>query len=117
MNGRQVFKLAVQALDQISRDALAQADWSLDEVDHVLMHQANLRIIEAVASRMDLPEEKVHVNIDRTGNTSSGTLPTLLDDVNRAGHLKPGDKILCAAFGAGLTWAAATLEWGGAPAS
>jgi 3-oxoacyl-[acyl-carrier-protein] synthase-3 len=111
MNGRQVFKLAVQNLEQISHEVLDRTGWALEDVDHVLVHQANLRIIEVVASRLGVPEEKVHVNIDRTGNTSAATIPTLLDEVNRAGKLKPGDKILCAAFGAGLTWAAVTIEW------
>jgi 3-oxoacyl-[acyl-carrier-protein] synthase-3 len=111
MNGRQVFKLAVQALEQVSRDALDRAGWKLDEVDHLLFHQANLRIIEAVGSRLRAPAEKIHLNIDRTGNTSAATIPTLMDEVNRAGKLAPGDKILCAAFGAGLTWAATTIEW------
>jgi 3-oxoacyl-[acyl-carrier-protein] synthase-3 len=111
MNGRQVFKLAVQNLEQISREVLDRAGWGLEEVDHVMVHQANQRIIEAVASRLELPAEKVHMNIERTGNTSSATIPTLLDEINRAGRLKPGDRILCASFGAGLTWAAATIEW------
>jgi 3-oxoacyl-[acyl-carrier-protein] synthase-3 len=115
MNGRQVFKLAVQHLEQISREVLERTGWSLEEVDHVLVHQANQRIIEAVTSRLGVAEEKVHMNIERTGNTSSATIPTLLDEVNRAGKLSPGDRILCAAFGAGLTWAAATLEWTAEP--
>jgi 3-oxoacyl-[acyl-carrier-protein] synthase-3 len=84
-------------------------------VDHVLVHQANQRIIEAVTGRLGVPGEKVHMNIERTGNTSSATIPTLLDEINRAGKLEPGDRILCAAFGAGLTWAAATIEWTAEP--
>jgi 3-oxoacyl-[acyl-carrier-protein] synthase-3 len=111
MNGRQVFKLAVQSLEQISREALDQTGWKLDDVDHVVVHQANQRIIEAVASRLGITDDRVHMNIERTGNTSSATIPTLLDEINRAGKLEPGDKILCAAFGAGLTWAAGTIEW------
>jgi 3-oxoacyl-[acyl-carrier-protein] synthase-3 len=111
MNGRQVFKLAVQNLEQISREVLERSGWRLEEVDHVLVHQANQRIIEAVVSRLQISEDRVHLNIERTGNTSAATIPTLLDEINRAGKLKPGDRILCAAFGAGLTWAAATIEW------
>jgi 3-oxoacyl-[acyl-carrier-protein] synthase-3 len=112
MNGRQVFKLAVQALEQVARDAIDQAGWKLDEVDHFLFHQANQRILEAVSERLGLNEARVPTNIERTGNTSAASVPLLLDECNRAGRLSPGDKIVCAGFGAGLVWGAATLEWG-----
>jgi 3-oxoacyl-[acyl-carrier-protein] synthase-3 len=117
MNGRQVFKLAVQALEQVMRDAVQRADWKLEEVDWVLVHQANARIVEAVAERLAMPPERVPMNIQHTGNTSAATVPVLLDEVNREGRLKPGDRILCAAFGAGLTWGAAALEWTGTRAA
>ncbi|MFQ5699969.1 MAG: 3-oxoacyl-ACP synthase III family protein [Myxococcota bacterium] len=113
MNGRQVFKLAVQALEQVARDQLEQVGWKIADVDHLLVHQANARIIEAVVARLGIPGERVHRNIERTGNTSSATLPTLLDEARRAGRLHAGDRILCAAFGAGLTWGSAALEWTG----
>ena len=117
MNGRQVFKLAVQALEQVVRDTLDQTGWSLAEVDWVLVHQANARILEAVADRLEIPPEKMPMNIERTGNTSAASIPVLMDEWNRAGRLAPGDKILCAAFGAGLTWGAAALEWTAKPRS
>jgi 3-oxoacyl-[acyl-carrier-protein] synthase-3 len=111
MNGRQVFKLAVQALEQVTLDTCARAGWKPEEVDHFLVHQANSRIIEAVAERLRVPAEKIPMNVDRTGNTSAASIPVLLDECNRAGRLSRGDKILCTAFGAGLTWAGAALEW------
>ncbi len=111
MNGRQVFKLAVQALEQIAHDTLERAGWKLSEVDHVLVHQANGRIIDAVVERLGLPASKVPMNLDHTGNTSAASIPLLLDECNRAGRIRTGDKILCMAFGAGVTWAGAALEW------
>lgn len=111
MNGRQVFKLAVQALEQVAHDALEQAGWKLEDVDHFLVHQANLRILEAVQERLSIPAGKMHMNIERTGNTSAASIPVLLDECNRAGKLRRGDKVLCAAFGAGLVWGACALEF------
>jgi 3-oxoacyl-[acyl-carrier-protein] synthase-3 len=114
MNGRQTFKLAVQAMEQVALDTLKDAGWSLDEVDHVLVHQANQRIIEAVAERMQIPADKVPMNIERTGNTSAASLGILLDDCTRAGRFKKGDKLLFVAFGSGLTWSATAMVWAGA---
>jgi 3-oxoacyl-[acyl-carrier-protein] synthase-3 len=112
MNGRQTFKLAVQALEQVTRDAASRAGWKFEEVDHFVFHQANLRILEAVAERLEIPAEKVPMNIERTGNTSAASVPVLLDECNRAGRLREGDRIVCASFGAGLVWGAVALEWG-----
>jgi 3-oxoacyl-[acyl-carrier-protein] synthase-3 len=112
MKGRQVFKLAVQGLEQVTRDAIDGAGWKLDEVDHFLFHQANQRILETVAERLGLNEARVPTNIERTGNTSAASVPLLLDECNRSGRLSPGDKLVCAGFGAGLVWGGATLEWG-----
>lgn len=112
MNGRATFKLAVQAMEQVARDTLKDAGWSLDDVDHVLVHQANQRIIEAVSDRMQVPAEKVPMNIDHTGNTSAASIGILLDECTRAGRFEVGDKLLFVAFGSGLTWSATALEWG-----
>ncbi len=112
MNGRQTFKLAVQAMEQIARDALDRSGWKLHDVDHVLVHQANRRIIEAVTERLGIPLERVPINVDRMGNTSAASIPVLIDECNRTGRFGPGDKLLLCAFGAGLTWGAATLVWG-----
>ena len=111
MNGRATFKLAVQAMEQVARDTLKDAGWTLDEVDHVLVHQANLRIIEAVTERMQIPADKVPINIERRGNTSAASIGILLDECNRSGRFSTGDKLLCVAFGSGLTWSATALEW------
>jgi 3-oxoacyl-[acyl-carrier-protein] synthase-3 len=111
MNGPQVFKLAVQSLEQVARDTLERAGWRLEEVDHFLLHQANRRIIEAVAERLAIPAAKLPVNVERTGNTSAASIPVLLDECNREGRLRRGDRILCLGFGAGLTWGGAALQW------
>jgi len=111
MNGRSVFKLAVQALEQVMNETAERAGWKLAEVDHFLVHQANARILEAVTERIGVPVERVPSNIERTGNTSAASIPVLLDECNRAQRFRPGDKLLLAAFGAGLTWGAAAVEW------
>jgi 3-oxoacyl-[acyl-carrier-protein] synthase-3 len=111
MNGRQVFKLAVQSLEQVALDTLERAGWGLDDIDYLLVHQANRRIIDTVAERLGVPREKLPINVDRMGNTSAASIPVLLDECNRAGLLRSGDRLLCAAFGAGMTWAGAAIEW------
>ena len=82
-----------------------------DEVKYFILHQANIRIIEAVAKKMNQPMEKFPTNLQECGNISAGSVPVLLDFVNQAGKLKKGDKIVLAGFGAGLTWGAAALIW------
>jgi 3-oxoacyl-[acyl-carrier-protein] synthase-3 len=111
MNGRATFKLAVQALEQVMRETAESAGWKIHDVDHFLVHQANARILEAVVERLELPADRVPSNIERTGNTSAASIPVLLDECNREGRFASGDKLLLAAFGAGLTWGAAALEW------
>jgi 3-oxoacyl-[acyl-carrier-protein] synthase-3 len=111
MNGRATFKLAVQALEQVMRETAERAGWKIHDVDHFLLHQANARILEAVVERLELPADRVPSNIERTGNTSAASIPVLLDECNRDGRFHAGDKLLLAAFGAGLTWGAAALEW------
>ena len=80
-------------------------------MDWVLSHQANRRILDAARDRLGVTEDKFPVNVDMLGNTSSASVPTLLDECNRKGMFKPGDKLLLVAFGGGLTWAAAAIEW------
>jgi len=111
MNGRSTFKLAVQALEQVMLETAERAGWKLHDVDHFVIHQANARILEAVCERLELPPDRVPSNIERTGNTSAASIPVLLDECNREGRFEPGDKLLLAAFGAGLTWGSAALEW------
>jgi 3-oxoacyl-[acyl-carrier-protein] synthase-3 len=111
MNGRAVFKLAVQCLEQVALDTLEKVGWSIDDVDVVICHQANHRILTAAAERLGVCPEKFPINIDRLGNTSAASIPVLLDECNREGRFGPGDKLLLISFGAGLTWASAAIEW------
>jgi 3-oxoacyl-[acyl-carrier-protein] synthase-3 len=111
MNGRAVFKLAVQSLEQVALDTLDKVGWGIEDVDVVICHQANHRILTAAAERLGVRPEKFPINIDRLGNTSAASIPVLLDECNREGRFGPGDKLLLISFGAGLTWAAAAIEW------
>lgn len=111
MKGTEVFKVAVKTLSDFGIKALEANGLSRDDVAWFLPHQANLRIIEAVARRLDFPMEKVLVNVDRYGNTSSATVPTMLDEAVRDGRIKKGDWILMDVFGAGLTNGSLMLRW------
>jgi 3-oxoacyl-[acyl-carrier-protein] synthase-3 len=112
MKGAQVFKVAVQSMEQVARDTLDKVGWKIADVDHVIAHQANKRILDAVADRLEIPAEKMPTNLAVLGNTSAASVPILLDECNRAGRFRAGDKLLLLAFGAGLTWGASALEWG-----
>ena len=111
MQGNKVFKLAVQSMEQVARDTLAQVGWSIDELDLVLAHQANQRILDAVRDRLAVPAEKMPLNVDRMGNTSAASIPVLLDECRGEGRIRSGDKLMLVAFGAGLTWGCCALEW------
>ena len=111
MNGPQTFKLAVQSIEQIARDTIEAVGWTLADVDHVIVHQANGRIVEAVAERLGLPPLKLPTNVMQMGNTSAASVPVLLDQCNREGRLSAGDRVLCVAFGSGLTWGASAIVW------
>ncbi len=111
MNGREIYKFAVRALPEAIREALAYNKLTADDVTHVIAHQANLRIIEAVMERLSIPLEKCWLNIAKYGNTSSASLPTTLDEAHRAGRLKKGDLIAMMAIGAGMSWGSALVRW------
>ena len=111
MKGDGVFKYAVRAMEDATHNVLEQANLSVDDVDVFIPHQANIRIIDAVQSRLRLPGEKVVVNLDRYGNTSSATIPIAFDEVVRAGRVKKGDLVLFVAFGGGLTWGAVLFRY------
>jgi 3-oxoacyl-[acyl-carrier-protein] synthase-3 len=111
MKGNETFKFAVRSIEDVSREVITVSGLTPGDIDHYIPHQANRRIIEAVGSRLGLKPEQVYMNIDRVGNTSSASIPIALDEVVRAGRVHPGDHVLCAAFGAGLTWGAALLRW------
>jgi len=112
MKGAQVFKVAVQSMEKVAQDTLHKVGWKTSDLDHVIAHQANKRILDAVADRLEIPAEKMPTNLAVRGNTSAASVPILLDECNRAARFRPGDKVLLLAFGAGLTWGAAALEWG-----
>lgn len=111
MNGREVYKFAVRSLTEVMKEALSANKLTAADVTHVVAHQANLRIIEAVLDRLELPRTKAWVNIDRYGNTSSASLPISLDEANRAGRLHRGDTIAMMAIGAGMAWGSGILRW------
>ena len=111
MEGQAVYKFAVKTVPAAINEALEQAGVAADEVSYYILHQANLRIIESVAKRLDQPMEKFPTNIQDCGNISAASVPILLDKVCKDGMIKAGDKIVLAGFGAGLTWGACVLSW------
>ena len=111
MNGREVFKYAVRYLADASKEAFQANGMSANDIDWVVPHQANMRILEAVAKRIDLPLEKFTLNIERLGNTSSASIPIALDEAVRDGRITTGQNILMIALGAGVSWGSALLRW------
>jgi 3-oxoacyl-[acyl-carrier-protein] synthase-3 len=111
MSGNDVFRHAVRAMESVASEALEAAGVKSEDLDLLVPHQANFRIIDATARRMGIPMEKVMVNLDRYGNTSSASIPIALDEAIRAGRIKPGDLIAMVTFGGGFTWASAVVRW------
>jgi 3-oxoacyl-[acyl-carrier-protein] synthase-3 len=111
MEGSRLFKRAIECLSSIAREALQHNALSSEEIDLVVPHQANIRIIQGLANNLRIPMERVYTNIHKYGNTSSATIPIALDEANRKGLLSKGDHVLLVSFGAGLTWAASILRW------
>jgi 3-oxoacyl-[acyl-carrier-protein] synthase-3 len=111
MKGREVFRFATQAMAEATRDVAQRAGWALDEISLVIPHQANQRIIQASAKRLKLPPERVFTNLERYGNTSAASIPIALCEAVEQGRIKPHDRLILVGFGAGLTWAAAAIEW------
>jgi 3-oxoacyl-[acyl-carrier-protein] synthase-3 len=111
MRGNETFKMAVRNLEEVSREVLAAADLTTEDVDWFIPHQANTRIINAVGNRLKIPEDRCYVNIDRYGNTSAASIPIALDEAVRTGRIEEGNVVLMAAFGAGLTWAGSVVRW------
>jgi len=111
MNGREVYKVAVRALVECSLEALAANGMTAADVDFVIAHQANKRILDSTLQRLGIPESKCWMNLEKYGNTSSASVPMTLDEANRAGWLKPGDRILMMAIGAGMAWGSAIVRW------
>ncbi|MDN5292738.1 MAG: 3-oxoacyl-[acyl-carrier-protein] synthase [Eubacteriales bacterium] len=111
MSGQGLFKIAVKVMEEASLKAIEKAGLKLEDVDFLIPHQANIRIIEAAAKRLNLDMERVYVNIDRYGNISAATIPVALDEAWRQGRLREGDNVVLVGFGAGMTWAAGVLRW------
>ena len=111
MLGKEVFRHAVTRMRDSANTVIERAGLTADDISLVIPHQANLRIIDAIASRLDVPNESVFVNLHKYGNTSAAAIAIALDEAHREGKIQRGDKIVMVAFGAGLTWAAAALEW------
>ena len=111
MDGKEVFKFAVRKVPEIADQILKEADMKPEDIRYFVLHQANLRILEAASRRLGVPMEKIPVNIDRYGNTSAASIPILLDEMKQEGKLKKGDKLVLAGFGSGMTWGATLLEW------
>jgi 3-oxoacyl-[acyl-carrier-protein] synthase-3 len=111
MNGNEVFKHAVRFMGDAAMRVVKEAGLTTDQVDLLVPHQANIRIIRATAERMGLPWDKVYMNIDRFGNTSAASVPLALDEAIRTGRIKRGDNVVSVAFGGGLTWGAVLFRW------
>jgi len=111
MKGNETFKIAVRTLEGLVRETLAENKLKISQLSLLIPHQANLRIIQATAERLDMPIEKVMVNIDKYGNTSAASIPIALDEAVRQGRVRDGDYVLLEAFGGGLTWASVLIKW------
>jgi 3-oxoacyl-[acyl-carrier-protein] synthase-3 len=111
MCGSEVFKFAVRIIVQATQSVLAKAGLTTADIDAFVAHQANIRIIESATKRLELPDEKVIINVDRYGNTSAASIPLALDEAERDGRIKRGDVVLMVGFGAGLSWGATVLRW------
>jgi 3-oxoacyl-[acyl-carrier-protein] synthase III len=117
MNGQEVYKFAVREVPQILEELLAHTDTRPDQLDWLLLHQANQRILDAVAERFAMPPERVLSNLAHYGNTSAATIPLMLDEAVRDGRVRNGHLLASSGFGAGLSWGAALLRWGGPQAA
>ena len=111
MQGKEVFKFAVTRMKEAAERVIERAGWNPEDIACVIPHQANLRIIDAIADRLAVPNERVFVNLHKYGNTSAAAVAIALDEANRSGAFKRGDHIVMVVFGAGLTWAAAAVRW------
>ena len=111
MQGKEVFKVAVNRMKEAAEAVIQRAGWQAEDIACIIPHQANRRIIDAIADRLAVPNERVFVNLEKYGNTSAAAVAIALDEANRTGAFKRGDHIVLVVFGAGLTWAAAAIRW------
>jgi len=112
MNGKEVYRFAVQRVPEVIDKALFQANLSVDQIDWLILHQANQRIIDAVAQRLNIPDHKIISNVAHYGNTSAASIPLAINEAVQQGKIKPNDIIATSGFGAGLSWGAAIFQWG-----
>ena len=112
MNGQEVFKFAVRAVPTVIEGALKDAGMEKSEIDWLVLHQANMRILNSAADRLGVPQERVVANLSQYGNTSAASIPLALDEAVRRGDIKQGEVLALAGFGAGLSWASAIVRWG-----
>ena len=111
MKGREVFRFAVKTMPTATREVLKKAGLSSEDLNVLIPHQANQRIIEAAARSLGLVPEKVYTNLEQYGNTSAASIPIALSEAAEEGYIAPGDLVVCVGFGAGLTWGAAAIRW------
>lgn len=111
MNGKEVFKFAVRVMEKASKHILEKAKLEIEDIDLLVPHQANMRIIDAASKKLNLEKEKIFVNLNKYGNMSAASVPVALDEAIKENRLKKGDNLLLVAFGAGLTWASMAIKW------
>lgn len=111
MQGKEVFKYAVKALESVAWEALNANGWTPDQIDLLLAHQANMRILDFLREKLGIERDKIFINIHKYGNTSAASIPIALDEANRSGRIKKNSKLLMVAFGGGFTWGALTMRW------
>lgn len=111
MDGQEVYKFAVTAVPHSLKKTIQEARLTVEDIDYFALHQANIRILQSVAKRLKVSEDKFPISLDHCGNISAASVPILLDEMNRKGILKPGMRIALSGFGGGLTWASAVIEW------
>lgn len=111
MKGNETYKVAIKTLEDVARETMSAHGLTVKDIDLYVPHQANIRILKAVADRLQLPMEKIFMNIDRYGNTSAASIPLALDEAVKSGRIKDGSLVMIGAFGAGLTWASALIRW------
>lgn len=113
MNGREVYRFATRVMAQATREAVEAAQLKMEDIKFIVPHQANQRIIDNAASQLEIPLERCIINLERYGNTSSASIPIAICEAADAGKIKPGDRLVMVAFGAGLTWASLVAQWSG----
>lgn len=111
MRGNETFKIAVKTMEEAIRESVAAQGLSIDDIDYLVPHQANIRILRAVGQRVGLPLDRIVINVDRYGNTSAASIPLALDEAVKNGTIQEGNVVVMAAFGAGLTWASGVMRW------